>query len=430
MECDPTRVCELLVGLGDVEVLGVEDEAGAPLRVHIRRRSSRPVCEVCGGPLWSDGERAVELVDLPAFGRPVRLVWHKRRWRCAPRRCEAGTVTEQDPEIAPPREKLTTRAGRWATRQAGRARPVGEIAAELGCSWHRVNASVRCWGSALLGADTGPISDVAALGLDETLMGRRGRFGAKAWSTSIVDVGRGQLLDIVAGRTADGPTRWLLGRPACWREQIRWAVLDLSGPYRAAFDTAIPDAHQVADPFHVVGLGNTALDEVRRRVQNQTLGHRGHKHDPLYRARKLLVSASENITDHGRVRLRGLLDAGDPYGEVRDAWHAKETLRSVYDITDAEVGAATVAQLAKDLQDPAMPAEINRLGRTIWHWRTQIANWHAARVTNAATEAANNLIKRVKRAAFGFTNFANYRIRALLYADKPNWALLDTLTPT
>ena len=41
MECDPTRVCELLVGLGDVEVLGVDDEAGGPLRVHIRRRAPR-----------------------------------------------------------------------------------------------------------------------------------------------------------------------------------------------------------------------------------------------------------------------------------------------------------------------------------------------------------------------------------------------------
>jgi hypothetical protein len=62
------------VGLGDVEVLGVEDETGEPLRVHIRRRVPRPVCGLCGGLLWSDGERAVELVDLPAFGRPARLV--------------------------------------------------------------------------------------------------------------------------------------------------------------------------------------------------------------------------------------------------------------------------------------------------------------------------------------------------------------------
>ena len=128
-------------------------------------------------------------------------------------------------------------------------------------------------------------------------------------------------------------------RPHAWLEQIRWPVLDLSGPYRAAFDTAVPDAAQVADPFHVVRLANTALDEVRRRVQQQTLAHRGHNRDPLYRARKLLVSASENITDSGRVRLRGLLDADDPYREVRDAWHAKETLRSIYDIDSAEVGA-------------------------------------------------------------------------------------------
>ncbi len=128
MEVDPTRMCELLVGLGDVEVLGVDDETAEPLRVHIRRRAPRPVCGGCGGLLWSNGEREVELVDLPAFGRPVVLVWHKRRWRCASRVCESGTVTEQDPEVAPPREKLTTRAGRWATRQAGRARPVGEVA--------------------------------------------------------------------------------------------------------------------------------------------------------------------------------------------------------------------------------------------------------------------------------------------------------------
>ncbi len=100
---------------------------------------------------------------------------------------------------------------------------------------------------------------------------------------------------------------------------IRWAVLDLSGPYRAAFGAAVPHASQAADPFHVARSGNDAVDEVRRRVHQQTLGHRGRKHDPLYRARKLLVSASEKTTDSGRVRLRGLLDAGDPHGEVRDA---------------------------------------------------------------------------------------------------------------
>ena len=50
-------------------------------------------------------------------------------------------------------------------------------------------------------------------------------------------------------------------------------------------------------------------------------------------------------------------------------------------------------------------------------------------VTNGPTEAANNLIKRIKRIAFGFTRFRNYRIRVRLYAGRPNWDLLATITP-
>ena len=85
--------------------------------------------------------------------------------------------------------------------------------------------------------------------------------------------------------------------------------------------------------------------------------------------------------------------------------------------------------LGHDLQDDSCPTEVRQLGRTILRWRHQIAAWHQAHVSNGPTEAVNNLIKRVKRVAFGITNFTNYRIRALLYAGKPNWDLLATVTP-
>lgn len=80
-------------------------------------------------------------------------------------------------------------------------------------------------------------------------------------------------------------------------------------------------------------------------------------------------------------------------------------LRSIYDIPDPDVAGELVAQLGHDLQDDSCPIEVRSLGRTILRWRHQIAAWHQARFTNAATEAANNLIKRVKRIAFGFTRF-------------------------
>jgi transposase len=50
-------------------------------------------------------------------------------------------------------------------------------------------------------------------------------------------------------------------------------------------------------------------------------------------------------------------------------------------------------------------------------------------VSNGPTEGANNLIKRIKRVAFGFTQFRNYGIRTLLYAGRPNWSLLATIEP-
>ena len=234
---------------------------------------------------------------------------------------------------------------------------------------------------------------------------------------------------LVEGRSARGPIEWLAARPAEWRDRIEWATLDLSGPYRKVFDVMLPDAVQVADPFHLVRLANTKLDECRRRVQNETMGHRGRKDDPLYRARRLLTKAHEQLDDTGDAKLRGLLRAGDPKGEVQMTWHAKETTRQIYQITDGDLAAEFVDQLADDLRDDTMPEEVRSLGRTIARWRHQIVAWHQARVSNGPTEAVNNLVKRIKRVAFGITNFRNYRIRALLYAGKPNWDLLATITP-
>ena len=259
------------------------------------------------------------------------------------------------------------------------ARPVADVAAELGCDWHTANRAVLSWGEALLAADGERVGTVGALGLDETLFGRHGRWRTRSWCTSIVDVQRGQLLDIVPGRDAAGPTAWLLAQPQAWRDGIDWGVLDLSGAYRSAFEAALPQARQVADPFHVVRLANGCIDEVRRRTQNDTLGGRGRKDEPLYRARRLLVAAHERLSERGDAKLRGLLRAVDPHGDVRLAWHAKETLRGLYDID--------CPQLADDLRDADCPPELRRLGRTLGRWQVAIVNWHRARVSNGPTEA-------------------------------------------
>ena len=224
------------------------------------------------------------------------------------------------------------------------------------------NRAVLAWGQALLAADTERVGTVEALGLDETLFGREGPWRTRRWCTSIVDVTGGQLLDTVPGRDAEAPIGWLLAQPEAWRDGIAWGVLDLSAAYRRSFEVALPEASQVADPFHVIRLANNSVDEARRRTQNDTLGRRGRKDDPLWRARRLLISAHERLSERGDAKLRGLLTAGDPRGEVRLARRAKETLRGLYDIDCPQLAGAYLGELADDLQDTDSPPELRRPG--------------------------------------------------------------------
>jgi transposase len=198
--------------------------------------------------------------------------------------------------------------------------------------------------------------------------------------------------------------------------------LALSGAYKAVFDAVLSDATQVADKFHVIKLANERVDETRRRVQNEVFGHRGCKDDSLYKARRLLTMAEQRLGAKGDEKLKGLLRAGDPSGDVAVAWEAKEAVRELYQHQDQALALEWVDALADDLTDTMRPPEVRALGRTLRRWRSEITAWHACHFTNGPTEAMNNLIKRIKRVAFGFTNFQNYRIRALLYAGKPDWS--------
>jgi transposase len=223
---------------------------------------------------------------------------------------------------------------------------------------------------------------------------------------------------------------WLAQRGRKWRSEVRYATLDLSGPFRKVFTLMVPEATQVADPFHVIKLANNKLDECRRRVQNETLGHRGRKHDPLYRCRRLLIRAAERLGESGKEKLSGLLRAGDPHGDVAIMWEAKEAVRELYSHADPALALEWVTQLGHDLHDTDYPPEARSLGRTLLRWRHQIAAWHEAQVTNGPSEGANNLLKRVKRGAFGFRSFRHYRVRTLLYAGRPDWSLLASVAPS
>jgi transposase len=92
-------------------------------------------------------------------------------------------------------------------------------------------------------------------------------------------------------------TAWLSARPQAWLAVVGTVALDPWRGYASALVAPLGHARVVVDHFHAIKLANTVVDQVRRRTQQALLGHRGRKHDPLYRIRKLLLTA-QCCVDH------------------------------------------------------------------------------------------------------------------------------------
>jgi transposase len=233
--------------------------------------------------------------------------------------------------------------------------------------------------------------------------------------TGLVDLEQGRLLEVVADRTRAAVGGWLHARTHDWLAGIGTVALDPWPGYASALVAPLGHARVVVDHFHAIRLANTVVDQVRRRTQQATLGHRGRKPDPLYRIRKLLLTAHEQLTSRGRARLRAGLAAGDPGGEVVAAWQGKELLRAVYAASDLAHARAALERFYRWCDGVQVP-ELSRLTRTVRAWEAEILAFHTTGgCSNGPTEAMNLLIKKVKRVGHGFRNFANYRLRLLLH---------------
>ncbi len=423
---DPTEIVAHLVGLKDVRVLSYA-RRGPVGELTIEQIVDDPRCPTCAGRTSVKERPIVDYVDLPFGGVPMTLRWKKHRLRCVNDACATKSFTLGDHRLAAKGVMLTTRAAKWVVKEIVSGQHVSHLAHELRCGWDAVNTATVVYGSALLNADTKRLKETTAIGLDETLFVRRGPYKHKAWSTTVCDVVNHQLIDVVPTREFTEVARWLDAQPHHVKDRLNYGCLDMSRTYSAVFRVVTPKATQVIDRFHVMRHAIAAVDEVRRRVQQQRLGHRGRSDDPLYKARKLLVIKQTSNDPDLQSRLEGLLALGDPEGEVAFAYGVKEAVARFYETDDAAVAEDLLRDIIDYCSKKSAPAEVRKLARTLRHWFDAIVAWHQARVSNGPTEGMNNLIKRVKRVAFGFTNFENFRIRALLYAGKPNLRVFDSI---
>jgi hypothetical protein len=246
---------------------------------------------VCG--LWvagvGNGRRRVLVRDLLIAGVPTVLVWAKRTFRCRETLCGRGSWSERS-ELITPRASLTERARAEICRRVGKdPDTIAEVARDLGVGWQCAHQAVIDHGDRLIEAD-GRVARTVGLGVDEHPF-----------------------------------------QHANARRRTQMTTIDAFRGYATAIDDVVPTATLVIDHFRTIRLASKCVDDMRRRVQQDTLGRKG---DPLYGIRRLLLRAWAHLNERGRQRLRAGLTAGDPDGEVAGVWLARELLVEVYSAVD------------------------------------------------------------------------------------------------
>jgi transposase len=228
--------------------------------------------------------------------------------------------------------------------------------------------------------------------------------------------GPARLLDMVESRSKQAFKTWLAQRDQAWRDTVDVVAMDGFTGYKTATTEELPDAVPVMDPFHVVHLAEQALDQCRRRVQQDLHGHRGRAGDPLYTARRTLHTGTGLLTTKQRDRLERLF-ADDAHVEVEVTWSVYQRMITAYRDPDPKKGRQTMQKLIDTLSHgvPATLRELVTLGRTLRRRADDVlAYFDRPGTSNGPTEAINGRLEHLRGSALGVRNLTNYIARSLL----------------
>jgi transposase len=184
------------------------------------------------------------------------------------------------------------------------------------------------------------------------------------------------------------------------RENVKWVAIDMSDTYRSLVRQHFPNAHIVADKFHVLRLLSPAL---RRRRIDITGDRR------TLRIKRLLQRNRHRLSYFERQDVDRFLSE---HAELNEVYRFKERLHEVYRTKGVDRARINLDRLLAQARASDLP-EIKTLCRTLTSWKQEILNYFITGLTNAMTEGFNRVASLVKNRDFGYRNANNYRLRYL-----------------
>ena len=275
-----------------IRVLGVLVDAPERLVVRVCSTVRRPECPGCGAACSRVHDRRDKKVrDLEVSGRPVVLVWSRRRMVCEG--C-GHRFLENHPAFE---GSLTARLARRVVADA-QVMTLASAARRHRVGWHMVNALVGAWAELVGERRRGERCRV--LLVDETSIRKRHRY-----VTVIVNADTGRTLAMIPHRSAAALSVFLARQGHKWCKGVKVVVSDGSKAYKAAIDARLGHARHVLDRFHVIRWFAAGLVAVRRDVQRRSPPGVTPAFDPdVFRARFVLGHRPDTLTDADRLSTR------------------------------------------------------------------------------------------------------------------------------
>ena len=201
------------------------------------------------------------------------------------------------------------------------------------------------------------------------------------------------------------------------RDSVKIVTVDMSGSYIPMIPKLFPNAKIVIDRFHIVQHMSRALNQTRIQLMKpfdkKSLEYRALKYywkSVLKDSRKLSLNS---------FRLRTFGETLTPKKCLTEIFHLVPELKGYYDLYQLLLFHLQEknADYFFDLIEEALP-HLNQTFktalRTILHHKQYVINAIELPYSNAKLEATNKLIKDIKRNAFGFRNFDNFKKRIFI----------------
>lgn len=379
--------------LPELEFTEMYSEDGRYAVLGSDKKSDFEVCPRCAALSKSVYDhRVVTVKDAPIREKNVRLRIRKRRFWCKP--CKKP-FTEPVPGISKGK-RHTARYRRELLWRCENFSDLKKVRRTMDCSSGFMYKAL--YEELALKRRERTYPWPSRIGIDEHSFQRDKVTGRTKFVSFIIDHKNKKAFEAVEGRTVGELEASLKHIPGC--ENVELATMDLCEVYRQYIKRNFVNAKIIADKFHVVRLLNPAINRHRKAIT-------GDKRKlPV---RRLLLRNGSKVSFHVRSALWKWLDQ---HPSLRELYFYKEEIHRLYRNTSYQRAKDSMIRLIDRMGSSRLP-EVQTLRRTLKSWFNEILNYFKWRLTNARVEGYNNVAKLIKKRAYGYRSFENYRLRLL-----------------